>query len=111
MREKDEIAFKDFKSSITIGEFEALLSLARRDYREVSEVIRQKEEFVSSCEEKMNDNGDLPEKIVEQIKLGFKRRAEHDMIVSLPGHFERHRSIVDFLNRFEISDENLKYLY
>ena len=110
-REKEEVAFRDFKSSVTVGEFEAVLSLAKSEYQQMKEVVSEKDKFLENCVEKMMDTERLPEEVVEQLRLGFKRRAEYDMERQLPDQIGRHRHLVDFINRFEAHEDKLEYLH
>ncbi len=77
----------------------------------MKEVVAEKDRFLDNCVEKMMNTEKLPEKVIEQLRLGFKRRAEYDMERSLHEQIERHRPLVDFINRFESHEDKLEYLH
>ena len=112
-REKEEVAFKDFKSSVTVGEFEAVLQVAKREYKELKEAFKTKKKFFEKSEKDLTElesmNG-MPAGLKDKLKKGFQRRAEKDFKKMLGPQLERHKGVVDFINRFRDKEELYAYL-
>ena len=113
-RGKEEVAFKDFKSSVTIGEFEAVLGIAKEEYDRLKKAFEAKEEFIKkSCRQMVEtqlEGAQIPQGFEEKLSQGFERRAEKDFKRMLSKQLDRHRSVVDFINRFRDQEEKYSYL-
>ena len=123
MSEKDEIAFKDFKSSVSIGEFEAVLTVAKNEYDNMKEVLSAREDFIKEIQEKMSGDEapDLvpddveaeegaQEALIEKIIGGFERRTRKELVERFPDELHRLYDLTEFINRFQPRDEQYKQL-
>ena len=113
-RGKEEIAFKDFKSSVTVGEFEAVLEMAKEEYKSMKKAFDVKKNFLNKCEKDLKEmqsiEDKMPLKLKEKLKEGFQRRAEKEFKNTFNLQLDRHRSLVDFINRFNTEEEDFAYL-
>ena len=95
--EKNQIAFTDFKSSITISEFESVLEIANEEYSKLARVAK-------------SQAGNMPPGLLEKLIEGLERRANKDVLNQFSNEIIRHKAVTDFLNRFRQSDDELQYL-
>jgi hypothetical protein len=111
---KPEIAFKDFKGSITKDEFEAVLSMASEEYKSCARVLESKDLFDIKGKEAFDSinsqSKGMPPGFAEKLIEGLKRKASREAGKLLKNEIIRSNSIVDFLNRFQNTEEMLPYL-
>tara|TARA_R110002049_G_scaffold231127_2_gene403421 strand:+ start:18494 stop:18880 length:387 start_codon:yes stop_codon:yes gene_type:complete len=112
--EKNQIAFTDFKSSITISEFESVLEIANEEYSKLARVAKSKVKFEKKCEDSIkqikSQAGNMPPGLLEKLIEGLERRANKDVLNQFSNEIIRHKAVTDFLNRFRQSDDELQYL-
>jgi len=102
-------AFKDFKASVSKEEFEAVLSLAESEYSKISKLLIKREKAIISASNPPEDIGPLPPGLFEKLGQGFMRRADKDFVINFSEEFARANIIVDFINRFRHTDDQLNY--
>lgn len=109
-----DLAFENFKGAVTQDEFAAILTIARDEYDSLLKVSKAREEFRAKTYEGIRQVKEqsigMPPKLAEKLIEGLKRRAEQDVEKHYAEKIKRHRSVTDFLNRFQMSDELLPYL-
>ena len=109
-----EIAFKDFKNAITTEEFLAVLEIARHEYDQMTRAVAGRDRFAKKTDDGIeqikSQEGSMPPKLAEKLIAGLKRRANDKLHEQFSKEIARHRSITDFLNRFQTSDQLLPYL-
>jgi len=123
MSEKDQVAFKDFKSSVSVGEFEAALAVAKNEYKNMKEVLEAREDFIKEIQEKMSGDEapDLvpddieaedgaQEALIEKLIEGFDRRTRKEVVERFPDELHRLYDLTEFINRFQPRDEQYKQL-
>ena len=109
-----EIAFKDFKSSVSVLEFESVLETANEEYNKLKRVLKSKQKFDEKASESMKQMNEqansMPPGLLEKLIKGLSRRAESDVLNQFGDEIRRHVPITDFINRFRTSDNQLTYL-
>ena len=114
MAKDTKIEFVDFKKSITTKEFQAILDIAKEEYRRLEEVITGSVRFndrLNEGVEKINDiNQQMPPGLAEKLTEGFRRKAKEQAKEMFKNEISRNIQVTDFLNRFQTSDELLPYL-
>ena len=112
--DNEQLAFKDFEGAVTKKEFLAVLDLAKGEYLRLMKVIDSHNKFAEKANHAMkavkSQQGQMPSELVEKLVEGLKRRADGDVYKHFKEPIDRHRSIVDFLNRFNNTKEELEYL-
>tara|TARA_R110000796_G_scaffold79334_1_gene176392 strand:- start:1934 stop:2350 length:417 start_codon:yes stop_codon:yes gene_type:complete len=114
--EANEIAFKDFKKSITKGEFNAVLNIAKEEYKRLSEVVQSAHNFAAKASEgilDINDNGEdnsVPPIFAKKLIEGLKRKANQQLLELFTNQIHRSSDVVDFINRFKKPGKELEYL-
>ena len=108
--DKDTIVFSDIKKSLTLGQFEAIQAVALRDYNTLAKGFRAKEKFEAGAGDKMDDMGEMPEGLAKKLIDGIIRRAEKEFFKLFEEEIKRHEDILDFLNTFRASDNQLDKL-
>tara|TARA_R110002051_G_C8595899_1_gene479602 strand:+ start:172 stop:594 length:423 start_codon:yes stop_codon:yes gene_type:complete len=112
----DEIAFKNFKKSITKEEFEAVLKMAKEEYKKVKEVLVSANKFADKAAEGMFDageNGDdnsAPPDFAKKLIAGLTRKANEQVVELFGDQILRSNTVVDFINRFKKPGKELEYL-
>ena len=111
---ESQIAFTDFKSSITISEFESVLEIANEEYSKLARVAKSKAKFEKKAEESLqqikSQASNMPPGLLEKLIEGLERRANKDVLKQFSNEIRRHKAVTDFLNRFRQSDDELQYL-
>jgi hypothetical protein len=111
---ESQIAFTDFKSSITISEFESVLEIANEEYAKLARVAKSKAKFEKRAEDSLqqikSQAGNMPPGLLEKLLEGLERRANKDVLKQFSNEIRRHKAVTDFLNRFRQSDDELQYL-
>jgi hypothetical protein len=112
--EKDKIAFKDFKGSVTKSEFETVLVITREEYDKCRRLADLKEKFDIESAKAIADieeqSADMPPGLKEKLIKGFQRAASRETMEVMEKEISRSNSLVDFLNRFQETNEMLPYL-
>ena len=110
----DEIAFKNLKKSITRGEFEAILSVAKREYKRMKDIEQKAHKFrkktLSSLDELEGDKRDLQFRATEKMVLGLANQAKKQVGRLFGENIYRLPALTDFINRFEVSGKELPYI-
>lgn len=110
---EDKIAFKDFKSAITLSEFEAVLGVARKEYNRVMDIIKARNNFLEKSKSSISQIGKeaskMPPGLADKLLDGLKRKAENELFKTYTEELSRHNEVTDFLNRFQLSEEVLPY--
>ncbi len=111
---KEVIAFKDFKSSVSVQEFEAILWLAQSEYDKVNRIFKSKLEFEAKSRESLksiqSQAEGMPPGLLEKLMEGLDRKANKHVLDKLSDEVSRHTHVTDFLNRFRETGDQLKYL-
>ena len=112
--QQDEIAFKDFKGSVSMSEFETVLAMAREEYDKCKIVSDAKKRFDEGSAKNINEIRDqsegMPPGLAKKLIEGFKRAAQQETMKVMGKEVKRSNSLVDFLNRFQDTNEMLPYL-
>lgn len=112
--EKSPIAFTDFKSSVTVLEFESVMALADEEYAKLNRVAESKIKFEKKAEESMNQiksqQANMPPGLLEKLLEGLERKANKEVFTQFNKEIKRHVAVTDFLNRFRGTDDQLEYL-
>ena len=115
MENKEEvIAFKDFKSSVSVLEFEAILQVAQSEYDKMNRIFKSKLEFEAKSKESLENIQSqaegMPPGLLEKLMEGLDRKANKHVLDKLSDEISRHTHVTDFLNRFRETGDQLKYL-
>tara|TARA_R110000850_G_scaffold90138_6_gene192388 strand:+ start:4299 stop:4682 length:384 start_codon:yes stop_codon:yes gene_type:complete len=112
--QQDEIAFKDFKGSVSKSEFETILTMAREEYDKCKIISDAKKKFEENSAEKINEvkeqSEGMPPGLAKKLIEGFHRAAQKETMKVMGKEVKRSNSLVDFLNRFQDTSEMLPYL-
>lgn len=115
---ENEIAFKDFKKSISVREFKAVLAIAKTEYMNMKKVLDARNEFLENSknriagvdsqgnqvsEEILNDS--ITQELKDKIYAGFVRRTKRDIVEKFSEEIKRIDDVTEFINRFQPSDE------
>lgn len=110
----ENLAFKDFKGAVTHEEFAAVLKIVAEEYKGLQKLVKSREKFRKATKESMRQIEEqsigMPPKLAEKLIEGLKRRAEEEVESKFTEQIKRHRAAVDFLNRFNTTDNQLPYL-
>ena len=111
---KEVIAFKDFKSSVSVLEFEAILQVAQSEYDKMNRIFKSKLEFEAKSKESLENIQSqaegMPPGLLEKLMEGLDRKANKHVLDNLSDEVSRHTHVTDFLNRFRETGDQLKYL-
>jgi len=111
---QSQVAFKDFKASVTVSEFESVLTLANEEYAKLKRVYDSKEKFERKTEESLKNMreqaSNMPPGLLEKLLSGLERRANRDVFNEFEKEIKRHVPVTDFINRFRDSNNELEYL-
>lgn len=109
-----KVEFKDFKKSVTRGEFDAILSIANIEYNKLLKVIKDTDYFNEKMAEGMKEikeqSKGMPPGLANKLIKGIKRKAKAQVTDMFSEEIARHIEITDFINRFKSSGEELPYL-
>ena len=109
-----KVEFKDFRKSVTRGEFEAILEMARREYDKLVEVLKSSDKFESKINDGIQQIEDqeegMPPGLAKKLIDGLKKKAKNEVSKMFSKEIARQVEITDFLNRFQDSDNILPYL-
>jgi len=112
--DSNEIAFKDFKGAISTKEFKAIIAMAEEEYLFLEKIVEERVKFQGSVEigidQIKNQSSQMPPGLAEKLIDGLKRRAIKEVESEYSKQIDRHMEVVDFLNRFRLSDDMLPYL-
>ena len=111
---KEVIAFKDFKSSVSVLEFEAILEVVQSEYDKMNRIFKSKLEFEAKSKESLENIQSqaegMPPGLLEKLMEGLDRKANKHVLDKLSDEISRHTHVTDFLNRFRETGDQLKYL-
>jgi len=108
---KDDVVFTDIKKSLTLGQFESLMQLAQEDYDKLKRAVDARDGFEAQAKDKMiNEAGDMPPELAEKLIAGLVRKAEKEFYNIFKEELARHDDVLDFLNTFRTTENQLKYL-
>tara|TARA_R110002051_G_scaffold310006_1_gene382916 strand:+ start:144 stop:494 length:351 start_codon:yes stop_codon:yes gene_type:complete len=107
---KNEIAFKDFKKSISIGEFEAVLAIATQEYDQMKEVSNKHAEFLSKIKKDIHNDNEMPVELSRKISEGIVRKGNRELSRMFSEQISRTKELTDFINRFKDPENLLPYL-
>jgi hypothetical protein len=115
---ENEVAFKDFKKSISVSEFKAVLTMAKQEYMNMKKVLDARDEFLKDSKNRISGfdsegnqvpqaelNNAIPQELKDKIYDGFLRRTKRDILERFSEEIERIDDITEFINRFQPSDE------
>ena len=109
-----KVEFKDFRKSVTRGEFEDILEMARREYDKLVEVLKSSDKFESKINDGIQQIEDqeeeMPPGLAKKLIDGLKKKAKNEVSKMFSKEIARQVEITDFLNRFQDSDNILPYL-
>jgi predicted small metal-binding protein len=106
----EEIAFKDFPSSVSVKEFEAVLSLCKNQYTKVKEIVERREQFLENTHNKFS----AAEASIEddKIKAGLQKlvdalvaKADKELLSAAKDEIKDMHEITEFLIRFTPGNE------
>jgi len=103
---KEEIAFKNFKKSVSKSEFKAVLRIAKEEYESVKDVLNSAKNFEEkSMNNLLKDSGtkkeDLPDGFLKKITENLIDKARAELVKLFGRKFNRIESITSFINRFQ----------
>lgn len=111
---QSQVAFTDFKSSVTVLEFESVLELANEEYAKLENVCKSKLKFEQRAEDSLkqikSQAGQMPPGLLEKLIEGLERRANNEVLNQFSNEIRRHIPVTDFINRFRTSENELEYL-
>ena len=108
------IAFKDFKNSISVEEFEAILFVVRKEYNQLESILSRKTSFDDKADQGIKQleaqRDMLPKGLADKLIEGVKRKYKGEIKTLYSEEIVRQKQVTDFLNRFQHSDDILPYL-
>lgn len=108
---KDDVVFTDVKKSLTLGQFETLTQLAEEDYDKLKRAVEARDSFEAKAKDKMlNESGNLPPELAEKLIQGLVRKALSEFQNIFKEELARHDDVLEFLNTFRTSENQLDYL-
>jgi hypothetical protein len=116
MRKESSIAIKNLKKSVSVGEFESILNLARKIYSKLEEGIQKREDFIKSTKENRDKEGILDglseanASAAMRLFENLEKRADKAMFQPYKSDIKDHKNIVEFINRFSSEENQLKLL-
>ena len=114
INKESELAFKDFKNAVTVKEFEAVLSIAKKEYSDLEKVLESRSKFLkkaSEAERQIKEQSlGMPPGLARKLLEGLERRADKDITGIFSDRIARHKDITDFINRFQSTESEYPYL-
>lgn len=112
---KEEVAFKDFKKAVTVGEFEAILEVVTEEYKKMEGVVKSSLKFDSKIQDSIDqiqsENGDdLPAELTRKLVEGLKIKATNEVVKLFSDQIRRSDEVTDFINKFQLPGEEKPYL-
>jgi hypothetical protein len=115
---KEEQAFKDFKKSISVGEFQTIYRICEERYSKLSKMLESREAFVGKILEQVDENNqhieDMPDNKKKEALEGLQnlmkalgRKGDRKMYKNLKNDVHQARYLTEFLNRFKATDDQL----
>ena len=108
MDNKKEIAFNDFKGAITIGEFEAVLSLVEDEYNNFNEAIENISKAREKFKSNLDQNGEGLTNVQKMVIDGLDRFAKERAKSMFGDKLDRLNNLIEFANRFKVPGKELK---
>tara|TARA_R110002020_G_scaffold100855_5_gene238096 strand:- start:23398 stop:23841 length:444 start_codon:yes stop_codon:yes gene_type:complete len=115
---ENEVAFKDFQKSISVGEFKAVIAMAKQEYMSMKKVLDARNEFLEDSKERIEGidsqgseipqellHNAMPQELRDKIYAGFLRRTKKDIVKRFTPELERLDDITEFINRFQPTSE------
>tara|TARA_R110000822_G_scaffold227017_1_gene359679 strand:- start:59032 stop:59406 length:375 start_codon:yes stop_codon:yes gene_type:complete len=101
----EEIAFNDFKGAVSIQEFEAVLTLCKKQYEKVKDILNTREKFLEDTKDKfLKAESEIED---ERIKAGMNKlvdalvkRADEELVKAAKEELKDIKNITEFLRRF-----------
>lgn len=113
-KDSKEVEFKDFKKSISKGEFKAVLEVCNSEYEKLRTLASSQEEFNQKVNESLldiqNQSEGMPPGLADKLLQGIRRKANKEITNSYGDIIERHLEITDFINRFKTPGEEMPYI-
>ncbi len=110
----NKVAFKDFKNAISNEEFLSILAMAKEEYSKLEKIIKSRKKFAETAKMGINvvnsNSGNMPPGLAEKLIKGLERKANGDINKMFSEEIARHKSVVDFINRFQDTEEQYIYL-
>lgn len=104
----EEIAFKDFTSSITVGEFEAILTLCKNQYDRIKILVEKREEFINKTTEKFSQAQEMMplegQEGLKKIINALVKKADQELYKAAYDEVQKIGEITEFLQRFNDVD-------
>jgi len=120
---KEDIAFNDFKGSVTVQEFNTVLRICEERYEKLAKVLSQREKFMEKAMEQLNntseaiEGSDMGNGKAEQAIGGLKKllsalskRGDKKMMKEIRKDILEAKHLTEFINRFKTSEEEKEHL-
>jgi hypothetical protein len=111
---KTEVAFKDFKGSITKDEFELILKRAEEDYAKLKSLSSKSLEFKrksqSSLDQVVGGEDSVDARSTRRVVEGLIRQANKEVKKLFGDEIETNVILTNFINRFKVPGKELPYL-
>ncbi len=108
-----ETVFKDFKGSVSRPEFEAVLSLAKKEYDDLRRVVKvitdARNKLISNMASRDEELGPEELEIANKISQSVDRLASNQVKKLFGDRLNNSVAIIDFLNRFVPAGHELEY--
>lgn len=104
-----QIAFKDFKNAITQKEFSAVIDIVESEYFKLKKALDYRSEFVQKLENEPETFRELPQGLLGPLSDIFLKKSDKELVQNYSEELKRSRIVVDFINRFRMSDDMLEY--
>ena len=111
MNPENQIAFKDFKNSVSTKEFETVLEIVKEEYTLVQRLLEKTSDFEKKSLKKLRkempdmQNSDAARAVLEKLTINLSQRAKTHLMDSFGTQIKRSKEVTDFLNRFQKSGE------
>ncbi|MGK0464831.1 hypothetical protein [Clostridium sp.] len=111
---KDEVAFKNFRGSVTKNEFELVLKRAEDDYLKLKRLSDKSVEFKNKSEaslaEVVGGEDSASARGTARVVKGLIRQANKEVIKLFGDEIDTNVTLTDFINKFKVPGEELPYL-
>lgn len=110
---KENVAFKDFKGSLTVQEFKTVFRICKERYEKLSQVLEQRKKFMDKALEQFDQTkeaiegsplpNDKAEKAIGGLKKllkGLSKRGDNKMRKEMKTDILEIMYLTEFLNRF-----------
>lgn len=118
---KEEVAFKDFKKSLTIQEFETIYRICKERYDQMSKILENREEFISKILDQIDQTKEQIEGIpdekkrdalkgINKLMRALGRKGDRKLYNDLKEDIREVRHLTEFLNRFSEKSDAFREL-